>query len=522
MTVMPITRNPVTKRHPHRQPRHRAVHLIGRGRSTSNARGFTRLIPDIVIALALFLVSLTINLGAVETREFHPDETRWLNRSYYIQDILDPFGPTWQDYYLTRGQPPMGSYLMGIGQLVQGNTLHPNLVWDFFFDSSDPVFASDDPAARWNQASGAMPSQENLLSGRRTNAFIGALAVLIAYALGRLLTNRIGGTVGALALAYHPLHVWIASQALSDQLLNLILGLSCIAGFLLVKRPTWGRTLIFGALLGLGGATKLTPLLLSIPVAMMGAFFLIRGYFWTAPRESRRKDRTLGTKLVIQPFLAFAAFVLVYPYLWVDPIGRTYNLFKFRVDEMASQGALFDNAKVDSIGVGLGRTGNRLADQFQTGTEVLGKLNEWFGTSLSISGIDMMIGFIGLLLFVLLVVRNGLRSPHTMVAALLLAEAAMIIYGLRSDLYRYFLPLVFVQAICISIFAGVVWSTIFAPRVRRLVERSSLERFLLPRGAGRVTAPAASAPTVRPRPSGALHQPRTKAPRPALTSSHAD
>lgn len=480
------------------------------------------MLPDIVIALVLFLVSLTINLGAVETREFHPDETRWLNRSYYIQDILDPFGPTWQDYYLTRGQPPMGSYLMGVGQLVQGNSLHPNLVWDFFFDSTDPVFASEDPAERWNPVSGAMPSRENLLSGRRTNAFTGALVVLVSYVLGRLLTNRIGGIAGAAALAYHPLHVWIASQALSDQLLNLILGLSCIAGFLLVKRPTWGRTVMFGVLLGLGGATKLTPLLLSVPVAMMGAFFLTRGYFWTAPRESQRKDRTLGTRLVIQPVLAFATFVLVYPYLWVDPIGRTYNLFKFRVDEMASQGALFDNARVDSIGVGLGRTGNRLADQFQTGTEVLGKINGWLGTSWSISGIDMMLGFAGLLLFVLFVVRNGLRSPHTMVAALLLAEAAMIIYGLRSDLYRYFLPLVFVQSTCISIFAGVVWASVFAPRFRKLVERSALERFLLPRDAGRVAATAAGVPPLRPRPSGVLHQPRIRVPRPALTSSHAD
>jgi len=495
------------------------VTLIGRQTTTTGDRGVARWVLDVVFALALFAASLTINLGAVETQGFHPDETRWLNRSYYIEEVLDPFGPTWQDYYLTRGQPPMGSYLMGIGQLVQGRSLRPNLVWDFYFDSNDPVFPSRNPSERWNQISGAMPSQEDLMAGRRTNAFTGALVVMVVYVLGRLLTNRVGGIVGALALAIHPLHVLIASQALSDQLLNLLLALSCIVGYIVMRRLTWGRALVFGVLLGLGGATKLTPMLLSLPVAIMGAFFLMRGRFWDPPPASRQKDRTLGVKLIVQPLIAFATFVIVYPYLWVDPIGRTYNLFKFRVDEMASQAALFENAGVGSIQVGLGRTGNRLADMHQAGSRVLNQINDVFGTSLSVSGIDMMLGFAGLLLFVMLVVRNGLRSPHTMVAALILAETATIIYGLRSDLYRYFLPLVFVQAVCISVFAGVTWATVIGPRIRRLLATSALDRFLLPRDAGRITA---GAPSVSPGASPPSRPARARVPRPALGSSHAD
>lgn len=478
------------------------------------------MIPDIVLGLLIFLVSLNINLGAVPTQGFHPDETRWLNRSHYIKDILDPFGPAWQDYYLTRGQPPMGSYLMGIGQLVQGKTLYPNLVWDFYFDSDDPVFASDNRDERWNQVSGAMPSRENLLSGRRTNAFTGALAVLVTYIVGRLITNRAGGVIGALVLSIHPLHVLIASQALSDQLLILLLGLSCIAGYQVMKRPSWGWAILLGVLLGLGGATKLTPMLLSLPVAMMGVFFIIRSRFWKQSQTSSQKDWTLGTKLVVQPILAFATFVVVYPYLWVDPIGRTYNLFKFRVDEMASQAQLFDHAGVADVGVGLGRTGDRLAVKHQAASEIFGWINDRLGTSLSLAGLDLMLGFAGLLLFVLLVVRMGLRSPESMVAALLLAETATIIYGLRSDLYRYFLPLVFVQSICISVLAGAVWATVFAPRLRGVAERASFKRFLLRPDAGRV---GAGEPDIRPLPRGlAPRQARPRQQRPTFTSSHAD
>ncbi len=507
-------------RRPRHRVRHRAVSLVGRRTSRHDDGWFVRAIPDLVIGLLIFLVSLTINLGAVPTQGFHPDETRWLNRSHYIKDALDPFGPAWQDYYLTRGQPPMGSYLMGIGQLAQGKTLYPNLVWDFFFDSNDPIFSSDDRNERWNQTSGAMPSQENLLSGRRTNAVTGALAVLVAYIVGRLLTNRVGGVIGALVLSIHPLHVLIASQALSDQLLILLLGLSCIVGYRVMKRPSWGMALLFGMVLGMGGATKLTPLLLSLPIAMMGAFFVIRSRFWRQSRDASEKDWTLGTKLVVQPILDFAAFVLVYPYLWVDPIGRTYNLFKFRVDEMASQAQLFDHAGVANVGVGLGRTGDRLAVKHQAASEIFGWINERLGTSLSLAGLDLMLGFAGLLLFILLVVRKGLRSPESMIAALLLAETAMIIYGLRSDLYRYFLPLVFVQSICISVLAGVVWSSVFAPRLHGMAERSSLARFLLRPDAGRITAGEPNAQP--PRRDVAPRQVRTRQPGPTFTSSHAD
>lgn len=507
-------------RRPRRRVRHRAVSLVGRRSFGPGGGRFVRAFPDIVIGLLVFLVSLNINLGAVPTQGFHPDETRWLNRSHYIRDVLNPFGPAWQDYYLTRGQPPMGSYLMGIGQLVQGKTLYPNLVWDFFFDSNDPVFVSDDRNERWNQVSGAMPSRENLLAGRRTNAFTGALAVLVAYIVGRLLTNRVGGVIGALVLSIHPLHVLIASQALSDQLLILLLGLSCIAGYQVMKRPSWGKALLLGVLLGLGGATKLTPMLLSLPVAMMGAFFVIRSRFWKQSRISSEKDWNLGTKLVVQPILAFAAFVLVYPYLWVDPIGRTYNLFKFRVDEMASQAQLFDHAGVANVGVGLARTGDRLAVKHQAASEVFGWFNDRLGTSLSLAGLDLMLGFAGLLLFVLLVVRKGLRAPETMIAALLLAETATIIYGLRSDLYRYFLPLVFVQSICISVLAGALWATIFAPRLRAVAERISFDRFLLQADAGRV---GVGEPDVQPVPRELVQKPvRARQHRPTFTSSHAD
>ena len=103
-----------------------------------------------VLALAMFAVSLAINVSYVKSTELHPDETRWLNRAYYIGSFDDPYGESWQDYYITRGQPPGGSYLMGIGLWLQGQSIRPNGVWDFHHSSE------------WNEASGAIPTDAEL------------------------------------------------------------------------------------------------------------------------------------------------------------------------------------------------------------------------------------------------------------------------------------------------------------------------------------------------------------------------
>lgn len=94
-----------------------------------------------------------------------------------------------------------------------------------------------------------MPTQVDLSAGRRTNAIVGAFAVGIVYLLGRWLTTRLGGVVGAVMLAFHPLMIQVSSQALADTFL--VLALTALAACWLAYRPTWPRALLLGALLGL-------------------------------------------------------------------------------------------------------------------------------------------------------------------------------------------------------------------------------------------------------------------------------
>jgi hypothetical protein len=403
---------------------------------------------DICVGICLFIVAFNANSDAIDVTAFHPDETRWLNRSYYILDVTDPYGSTWQNYYVTRGQPPLGSYVIGIGQWVQGGSLHPNLVWDFFYNSSN-----------WNQIAGAMPSDDDLRSGRRTSAFVGGLSVLTAYFLTRRLTNPVGGAAAAFLLAWNGLSIRIGSQALSDQTLLLTLGLSLLAAFQFMRKPTWPWAIVLGVTFGLGGAAKLTPLLLSLAAAGYGGLLLLRWLVYPLSKRDRRIDRSMAVKLILQPVIAFVAFVLVYPYLWPNPIRRTWNLYDFRIQEMESQGRNLRNAKVEGLLDSFQRISNgfNLGGVQQTSWKIMQWVNERFGTDYTMMpGLDLTVAAAAVPFVILIAIKYGLRSPHFLVTSLLGAEAVLIVMGLRSDLYRYHLPIAYIMFISIGVMVGML------------------------------------------------------------------
>lgn len=132
---------------------------------------------DIVIMALIFVVAFVTYLSGMEETAFHQDESRWINRAHYLEDLFDPFGPTWNDQYLTRGQPPVGSYMMGAGLLLQGRDLDTNKAYDFR------------RTREFNEAFGTMPEHADLMAGRRWNSFLGAVSASIVYLVVRQLTN---------------------------------------------------------------------------------------------------------------------------------------------------------------------------------------------------------------------------------------------------------------------------------------------------------------------------------------------
>jgi dolichyl-phosphate-mannose--protein O-mannosyl transferase len=240
-----------------------------------------------------------------------------------VAALADPFGPTWADQYMTRGQPPLGSYAMGIGLLAQGRDLETNAPWDFSLTWEE------------NIALGHKPVPEDLAAGRRTSAALVALTAVSLIGVARVYLAMPWAIAAGALYAIHPFTVYIGSIAMSDALFGLLIALAAWAAAAFGRRPSWERAVLVGVLLGLGGATKLSPLVLAAGLGAAGV--LIFAVATIRRRRFAHREAAYAARGIVIGVAALLTFIASYPYLWPDPIGHTRQLFAFRVEEMAAQ-----------------------------------------------------------------------------------------------------------------------------------------------------------------------------------------
>jgi hypothetical protein len=412
---------------------------------------------DALLAGLVFLVALWVNLSAVAMTEFHRDEARWIHRAVFLEELRNPTGEFWQESEVMIGQPPLGSYLMGLGLTLQGRDLDTNGFYDFHFGPD------------WNWRHGNMPDEADLAAARRTNSVVGALIAVCVYLIARGLSNAVAGIAAVALLVPHPLSIYLSSLAGSDALVTLLVVLAVLVAMALANRPTWPRAIVLGVLLGLGGSAKLSPLALAIVLAAAGMILVIHG--WRGSGQGARHDGTLGWRLLVQPPLAAATFVASFPFLWPDPIGRTRELLQFRAIEMYNQGVLWSELNVDGPVDALGRIGNWLGDIDSVTGQLFEVVARLFGVSWKPMGFDLMLAIIGALILLAVAIRRGLGSRWAMAVLVLGGQVALIVVGMRADYSRYLLPVLAATAVCGGLVAGVVWDVVWDRIARRLESR---------------------------------------------------
>jgi hypothetical protein len=406
-------------------------------------------------AVFVFVFAFWRFSDALRASTFHPDESRWINRGIYLQELSHPLGSFWSDSYLIRGQPPMGSYITGFGLWVQGQSLHQNGPWNFVFGNDGDV--------NWNVTNGNVPAVDVLLDARKTSIALGLILVLTTYAIVTLLSNWVGGVVAGVFLAAHPLTIYLATLAVSDMAFTTIIALSGFCALMLSRRPSWWWAIALGILMGMGASLKLSPIFLAIAVAGVGVLILLEPVARKFP-GIRLLYRHLGVglpdvhrvgiMLLSLPIIAGAFFLASYPYLWPDPVGRTEALFEFRRNEMENQSRIWGDQAITTRQEALERTWNMLEFRYSTSGRLLAWLGIEPGNPDHKEGFDLPFALAGLLIFIALALWRGFRTPHLLTLIVLSGQVAIILVGININFNRYYLPIVLYLAIGLGIGTG--------------------------------------------------------------------
>ena len=395
--------------------------------------------PALLTATVIALVAFFTADTAARLPNFNPDESRWLSRAHYLADLRDPFGPTWDDQYMTRGQPPLGSYAMGVGLVVQGRDLETNPPWNF--------------ALPWeeNIASGNKPSPEDLAAGRRTSAALVALTTLAIIAVARVFAAMPWALVAGAIFAIHPFTISIGSIAMADALFGLLIALATLAAAAFARQPNWWRAALLGVVLGLGGATKLSPLAVAVG---LGAALIALAMVMVVRRRGLAGGVMRSALLALYGLTIVVAaamtFVAVYPYLWPDPVARTRHLFAFRVAEMAAQASDWPVMAVPTRVEAVRRIGVNFTERFNlaaSGAATIGlppipQPLRQAEVALALLGVVVMTG---------MAIRAGPLSPRFAVLAVLGGQVAVTILGMRAEFDRYHLPMALLGVVAAAV-----------------------------------------------------------------------
>jgi 4-amino-4-deoxy-L-arabinose transferase-like glycosyltransferase len=423
-------------------------------RSSFGSNGTWRTLFALVI---LIIATLWRLWPAVDTTPFHRDEARWIGNSSLLREWRHPLGPRWQDEGYRnlfgtidesnrrRSQPPLAMYVLGLGMLVQGQGLPTTGYWIMTEDTE------------WNAAQGNLPSDAHVRAARRTNVALALLTVVAIYFIAQRLINRVAGFVAALAYAVHPLVLSTSTRAWSDPLLVLCLVLAIGATIRFGHRPSLGRATLVGILLGLGAATKLSPLLLAAAIGGVGLAWV--GLTLVRRHEHRSGGLNAGIGLLWIPVSAYVTFLSVYPYLWTAPISHTRRMLDFRSLSFGLQARVSPQAKVDNLPDAMRRIGSILSDRYSVGGFVREQLVRHLGIGdySTLTELDLTIAVGGWLLLVWLLFRRHFEPATALPLMVLAGQVCLIAVAFRLDYSRYLLPIVPAVAIGIGAVAGIGW-----------------------------------------------------------------
>jgi hypothetical protein len=329
-----------------------------------------RILAEVVLVLALTVVAAATFSRAPAKQA--GDEANWIGTARYFLVLFvhrDVSAEAWPDDHWTRTQPMIPRYIMGGWLWTRG----------IAFEHFDPYY---DHTKKWftNVRDGKAPTESVLDEARIPMRALTAISAVLLYGVVRVMAGPVGGTAAALLFcgsSYVPLHM---VRAMGEPPFITFLLATLLVSLIAIARsgahgPSVGLGIAAGVLLGLALSSKLTAIVAIIAIALWGAWNVVGGLIAARlPRFGHRlhhpadqpdtvvserrptpapRSHPTGRRALVWSAgviaVACLTFVATNPYLYHDPIGRSWLLFYNRQAEMSQQAEIDPSRAVGGL-----------------------------------------------------------------------------------------------------------------------------------------------------------------------------
>jgi hypothetical protein len=405
-----------------------------------------------ILAIAVFALAATLLLQRARQVGYNTDEGQFISTAQYFELVFldrSVAGPPWEETYWTLTQPPITRYVLGGAIWLSGNPI-PRVDLEHRIEEVrgpnrerflDPrTFEDEDKLAEDRRIE--RPRSEVLHAARVPMALFGAGAVLLLLLVGNALAGPAAGLVASLGLLWAPLTMTLLPRAHAEAPLLFFILLGLYLGVLAARRVREGdggragaassapTGVLTGIAIGFGAATKLPAVL---GIAALGAFAV-----WSFVIGRTRLGRAFGSAWrwsALAAVLGLLVSIAINPFLWPDPVGRTYAMLQFRQQELVGQRTLnLESAVPENLAV---RSALLLERTF------VGEMPIARRTGLPLDAILAVIGTVALGWRALRDrAAGGLIGPETLALAWIATFLAGTAPNLGLDWQRYYLPTV--------------------------------------------------------------------------------
>jgi hypothetical protein len=268
-----------------------------------------------IFAFTLLALAIWLPRGLALDRYVTVDEPKWLARSgnFYLALAQGDLAGTF-----TREHP-------GVTITWAGTA---GYLWRYpAYIREAPGRISDSQDIEWALRDHDQEPIEVLEAGRIFVLAAITAALLLAFLEGVRLAGLMPALAGFLLIAFDPFHIGLTRLLHLDGLASSLMLLSILA-FLayLYRGRRWTDLVLSGAAAGLGWLTKSPAFFLAPFIGLLGLIELARiGY--TRRRLGMDDLLRIGLPLIAWSLVGWTVFVLLWPAMWIDPIGTLQRVF---------------------------------------------------------------------------------------------------------------------------------------------------------------------------------------------------